>query len=141
MKNTTFTDAPSLSHASRTYGTPKRLAVCRRIGGTAGDQRQKTRQQVHSVPRGALALIRDLGFLRPGRARDVEVRPRGCANEFAEQRGGGNGRAVPPREVLVVGDVSLDHVRKGIVERELPHGLAGGAARREQEVDEALIVA
>src|ERR1043165_8273698 len=80
-----------------------------------------------------------LRLVAPGRARDVEVRPRYPFGELLDEGGGGDRPGLATADILDVGDVGLDLLRVLLVERELPELLADLAARLDDFVNQLLI--
>ena len=96
---------------------------------------EKPQGEIHSVPRCAFLMVRDSARLAPERARDVDVHPRRFADEFSEQRRGGNRRSVASRVVLVVRNVSLYRRAECGIEWELPQRFTGFLPRGNEPID------
>jgi len=80
------------------------------------------------------------GVVVPGGAGDVEVYPWGVAGEFLDEHGAGDGAAaLAAADVLDVGKAAFDEFAVVVVDRHLPHFLAGGFGAGQELVGERLI--
>ena len=76
---------------------------------------QVLQQQPHRAPRGALGRT-----ALPGRACDIQVRPREVAHKFLQELGCSDGATSPPSHVAHVGKIALESLGVFIVEGHAP---------------------
>src|SRR5215469_5149418 len=124
--------APSRPHAAarsaRAESAAPRLAF-----GAADEEVGEQRGRAAGAALAGTSLV--------GGAGDVQVRPGEPLGELGEIGCGRDRTAVAPADVGEVGEVALDLVGVFLGERQLPAAILGAHPRREQLVDELLVVA
>ena len=82
-----------------------------------------------------------LSFDAHRRAGDVEMRPRGVADEALDEHRRARRAALPAADILHVGEFRIDHLVVALADRHAPDSLAGGLARRDEAGGELVIIA